>query len=147
MSEKYVPLGKSKFIKRKVYLSHTDSTQAIYYSRYLEWMEAGRMDFLEEVIAPFKEFLEKGLSIMPVKATCEYKRPAFLGDIVLIETKVIDIGLTTVTLKNYFSKEASDSKTLLAEGEVVVVFFDLTKKRPAKVPDFAIEKLKEFEQI
>jgi len=146
MEEKYIPVGKPKFISRKVYLADTDATEIVYYAKYLEWMEAGRMDYLEEVIAPFKEILAQNLTIMPIKASCEYKRPGLLGDIIQIETKVVDIGLTTVTIKNIFSKnDDAGKKILMAEGEVVLVFLDTLKKRPTKVPAFTIEKLKAFE--
>lgn len=145
MSEKYVPTGKPKYIKRKVYLADTDATDTVYYAKYLEWMEAARMEYLEEVVVPFKTFLEKNISIMPVKVSCEYKRPGLLGDIIKIETKITEIGLTTVTLKNIFTKTESEKEILLMEGIVTVVFLDLARKRPAKVPEFAIEKLKEFE--
>jgi len=148
MDEKYVPIGKPKFKSFKVYLAQTDATEIVYYAKYLEWMEAARMDFLEEVIAPFKEILQQNLTIMPIKVNCDYKRPGLLGDIVEVETKVIELGLTTVTLKNIFTKtDESGKKILMAEGEVTLVFLDTLKKRPTKVPDFAINKLKTFEAL
>jgi acyl-CoA thioester hydrolase len=146
MDEKYIPLGKPKFKSFKVYLAQTDSTGIVYYAKYLEWMEAARMDFLEEVIAPFEEILRQNLTIMPIKVNCEYKRPCLLGDMIEVETKVVELGLTTVTLSNIFTKpDATGKKILMAEGQVTLVFLDTLRKRPTKVPEFAVEKLKVFE--
>ena len=82
-------------IERECFLHHTDATGVIYYSRYLEWLEEARLDFLTKKYKPLQEL---DFSFVPTEFDIKYKRPVKLGDKIKIVISVIDISLCSLSL-------------------------------------------------
>ena len=63
----------------------------------------------------------------------EYLRPAFLGDVVLVQTWVANFR-KVLSMRKYRFLRAKD-KVLLAQGETDWVYLDETSGRPASIPE------------
>ena len=72
-------------IEREQYLADTDATGFVDYARYLEWMEACRLDILSAIGSRLDQLKTSGLNAVVLSAACEYKAPIKLGDTVQIQ--------------------------------------------------------------
>lgn len=78
----------------------TDAGGVVYHSRYIDMAERARMMMLHEmgVRCHDLEKAEKPCGFMIHKLEIEYKRPAFLEDVLTVETQVLRIGGATFDL-------------------------------------------------
>jgi acyl-CoA thioester hydrolase len=117
----------------KVYLADTDATGFVYYARYLEWMEAARMDMLCETGTNLGELIGLGISAVVRNVTCSYDAPIRLGDEVEVLTSVTKLAKTNVIISYLFNNLTTGNKA--GTGEVSIVFIDQQAMRPARIPE------------
>ena len=78
----------------------TDAGGVVYHSRYIDMAERARMMMLPEMGVRCRDLekAEKPCGFMIHKLEIEYKRPAFLEDVLTVETQVLRIGGATFDL-------------------------------------------------
>ena len=78
----------------------TDAGGVVYHSRYIDMAERARMMMLHEMGVRCRDLekAEKPCGFMIHKLEIEYKRPAFLEDVLTVETQVLRIGGATFDL-------------------------------------------------
>ncbi len=87
----------------------------------MEFLEEGRWDYTEKNDL-FYFFHEKGINHVTVNTNINYRKSAFAGQVLRIETKVIRRGNKSVTMEQkVFLK---DSDTLIADAEIKNVFIN-----------------------
>jgi acyl-CoA thioester hydrolase len=116
----------------KVYLADTDATGFVYYARYLEWMEAARLDLLSETGTSLIELIDQGVSAVVRNVICNYAAPIRLGDEVEILTSVSKLAKTNVIISYEFNNLTTGNHA--GTGEVSIVFIDANTLRPARIP-------------
>ena len=112
-------------MKIRVYYEDTDVGGVVYHSNYLNFCERGRSDI----------FFQKGLSphsneafFVVKKIECDYIAPAKLGDLLDVETEVIETKRASIILKQSIKRDDE----LLFRAKVLLVF--LKKGRISKIP-------------
>jgi len=125
---------------QKIYLADTDATGFVYYARYLEWMEAARLDLLEESGTNLNELKKSQIGALVKNVSCNYNAPLKLGDEVETETYLSKFGKTNLTVSYNFKNltEQTDAGT----GEVLIVFINTETLRPIRIPENIIESFK-----
>lgn len=118
--------------KQKIYLADTDATGFVYYARYLEWMEAARIDLLEEIGFSFGEILKGSTSAVVRSASANYQAPLRLGETVEISTFISRLGKTNVIISYEFKNISTGQNA--GTAEVSIVFIDKESLRPTKIP-------------
>ncbi|NND72261.1 MAG: acyl-CoA thioesterase [Rhodothermales bacterium] len=73
--------------------------------------------------------------------TIEYKRPAALGDTIVVTTWIDGTDLLRSTRKYTF--ESGDDKTVFATAETVWILVDVSSGRPRRIPADLIELFRE----
>lgn len=129
-------------IERKIYLADTDATGFVYYARYLEWMESGRMDMLERTGIGFRELQQLGLNVVIRKVECSYRSPLRLGDTVMIECSLTELGKASAEIGYRFINQSTSADA--GAGSVSVVFIDGITARPTKIPEDIRKRLEVF---
>jgi len=81
---------------------------------YLNYLEAARMGFLNDVDFDYEAFLDAGYALFVVNINIAYKAPAFLNDILTVQTSPIK----RKRLSGTFLQEVKRKETLLARAEV-----------------------------
>ena len=121
---------------RKVYIHDTDFTGAVYYSRYLEWMEEVRVNFLDceyktvELMAK-----EDGVGFMVTKCDLRYLRVLKFGEMVKIVCNARVAGLTRIGLDyRIYGKDE-----IKARGSVELVCMSIERGIPTRVPSGLVE--------
>ncbi len=115
-------------IKARSY--HLDIFQHVNNARYLEFLEAARWEHFG-VNNTFEKIISKNLSLAVVNINIDFISPAFVNDILLIKTKVISIGNSSVKVQQIISNKQSDK--LIAKAMVTFVAFDPVKMQAHKI--------------
>ncbi|RLL25997.1 YbgC/FadM family acyl-CoA thioesterase, partial [Klebsiella pneumoniae] len=89
---------------------HLDVYQHVNNARYLEFLEEARWDGLENSPA-FQWMMEKNIAFVVVNININYRRPAVLGDVLTVSSKLEQLNGKSGTL--------SQVVTLNPNGEVV----------------------------
>ena len=100
---------------------HLDLFGVVNHARYVEFMEEGRWRYLEQRPRLASDLHAAGVVHSVVNLNIDYRRPARLGDVLRLETRLGRATGRSIT----FSQGAwlADSETPALEGEVTNVFF------------------------
>src|SRR4051812_43272134 len=111
----------------RVRYAETDKMGIVHHANYLVWFEIGRSEICRAKGFSYREMEEKDDSLMVVaEAYCRYKSPAFYEDELTIRTKVEEVR--SRSMRFLYQVYRDSDQTLLAEGETLHVFTDLSKK-------------------
>jgi len=107
---------------------HEDRFGHVNNARYLEFLEEGRWDYLDER-GPQDGF--QALGVFPVVAhlAISYRRPTSAGDRLTITTKVATTGSRKIVMVQTIHQEQSEK--LCCEAEITIVLVDANTGRPA----------------
>jgi acyl-CoA thioester hydrolase len=109
---------------------------------YLTYFEVARMHYWEHV---FSENPYLNLRFLVVRAECDYRSQARLGDILRVSVRIPELRNSSFVL----DYQIIDSATglLVAEGKTVQAFYDDTTKKSRPIPLEVRERIREFEGI
>lgn len=118
----------------RVYYADTDFSGFVYHGRYLEFFERGRTDFLRLKNVHHTELAEGALGGEPIvwvvrRMEIDFKAPAKIDDLLLIQTEVESIRAARVFMKQTISR----GDMLLASARVEAVMIT-TEGRPKRIP-------------
>ena len=127
--------------KIRVRYGETDQMGYMYYGNYAEFYEVGRVEMLRSLGMTYRSMEEDGI-IMPVlDLHCKYYKPAFYDEEITV--KVILDKFPGVRI--HFKYELyNEEKVLINEGETILAFVDVKRKRPCLPPKDFQERLKQF---
>lgn len=121
----------------RVRYAETDQMGIVYYSRYFEYFEIGRLSLLRAYGFPYNEMESKHDCYLPVVEThAKFCHPAKLEDDLIIETKILERPSSILK----FDYEIFRDETFIAKGYTTHVFLNGKTKKPGRPP----KELKEF---
>ena len=130
----------------RVYYDSTDAGGVVYHSRYLDFCERARTEFLRSRgIIQSKLFAESGIGFVVKNANLEFKKSAKLDDLLQISTKIIENNGIIIKMSQeiyLISREGINTpKDLLFEMSVNLVCIN-KNFRPTRIPKDIVEKLR-----
>ncbi len=133
-------VGRSHHYALTVYFEDTDAYGIVYYANYLKFMERARSDMLRSVeIDQFAELAASGSAYAVVEAHLKYRRPARLGDDVLVISTVRQVRAAAVDIQQRVMRQDQ----LLVEGLITAAFLD-GQGRPRRHPRDWVQKFERF---
>jgi acyl-CoA thioester hydrolase len=94
----------------RVYYADTDAGGVVYHSKYLDFCEKARTEFLRfKNIVQSKLFEEDGIGFVVKNAEIEYKKPAKLDDLLNIKTKIIENNGVVIKIEQEIFRENNES--------------------------------------
>lgn len=106
---------------------HLDLYGHVNNARYLEFLEEGRWSFAEENL-DFKVWERLGLVFSVVNININYRRPAFLGEVIEIRTWISRIGKASATIRQEISLKGTEAA--IADADVTFVMVDGGTSKP-----------------
>lgn len=106
---------------------HLDLYGHVNNARYLEFLEEGRWSFAEKNL-DFKAWERLGLVFSVVNININYRRPAFLGDVIEIRTWISRIGKASATIRQEILLKGTE--TAIADADVTFVMVDGGTNKP-----------------
>jgi acyl-CoA thioester hydrolase len=120
-------------LKKRIYYEHTDAGGIVYHTHYIAFCEEARSEiFFQNGIF----FENEGYVVKDIEA--KFISSAKLGDIVEIETKILEIGRVKVKANQSIYK---DDKKIF---EMNVTLAYLKNKKLSKIPQKHLEILNEY---
>ena len=116
----------------RVIYGDTDMMGVVYYATYLRYFEAGRNELLRALGISYRDFEATGNALPVAKVAARYKAPARYDDELTLETKIEEVGHTSIRIGYRLFRAADD--TLLTTGETTHVCID-REGRLKRLPD------------
>ena len=95
----------------RVLYGDTDSGGVVYYANYLRYFEAGRTEYMRELIASYRTLEEQGFILPVVECHVRYKASARYDDLLVVETSLAEVRPASCRFTYRISRE--DGKTLV----------------------------------
>jgi acyl-CoA thioester hydrolase len=96
----------------RVIFGDTDQMGVVYYANYLRYFESARAAYWRDLGRSYKDLVEWGVALPVVEAHCNYKRPAFYEDLLVIETGVSEVRGASLR----FAYRVTRGADVLADG-------------------------------
>lgn len=116
--------GQRHILPVRVYFEDTDAGGIAYHASYIRFAERGRTDLLRLLGTDSRRMIDGSDSHEPAafvvrRMNCDFFRPARMDDLLLVETRVKDLGGASVTLLQTIT--CRDKRIFEAEVTVVLV--------------------------
>jgi acyl-CoA thioester hydrolase len=112
----------------------------IYYSRYLDILEAARGEFFRHIGSPLRQLQETGCIFPVIGVEASYKSPARYDDVLTVEVWITELGGVRLT---FGFRILSANTTLHVEGHTRHVCAGIDEK-PKRLPKDLAERLQPY---
>lgn len=126
----------------RVRLPETDAVGVVYHGTFFTYFDVSRMDYLRN-LGLLEEFRAGDSLNLVVHASADFRSPAKFDDLLLVHTRVLKIGDSSVAFE--FRVDRKTDGRLIAEGRSVHSFIDLKSWTPTRVPDRFRQAVRAFE--
>jgi len=129
-------VGAEHHFALSVYFEDTDAYGIVYYANYLKFMERARSDFIRAVgVDQAAELRANGSAYAVVEVDIRYKKPARLGDDLLVVSTVEQVRASSVDIHQRVMR----GPELMTDARVTAAFLD-GEGRPRRQPKDWVEK-------
>ena len=133
-------MNKSFNHKIKVYYEDTDAGGVVYYANYLKFLERARSEAIADIgLSNQKIKKDFGLLIIVKSCNIEFKKSAYLEDLLKIKSSITSFSKTSLSMKQIISK----GDYIIVNAKVHLVFIN-EKGKPNRIPEEIITKLKPY---
>lgn len=81
--------------KRRVQFYETDAQGIVHHSNYLRYFEEARGELLRSAGMPYSEMRREGYEVVLLSASCEFKKPSYYDEVLLIEIEPQNVNRFT----------------------------------------------------
>jgi len=134
------PLYPEHSIEVAVNYADTDAGGVVYYARYLEYLEAGRMQYLAAIGCDAATAHHDGVMFTVREVHALYKAPARLGDRLVVKNRVTEMSKIHFTFHSEIVQEHSGQILVVADIKCVCV---TREGKLMPVPDVVKKPLEE----
>ncbi len=118
-------------IDLRVYYEDTDAGGIVFYANYLRFAERGRTEYLRNLGFENKSLMDtQGVIFVVRKVTADYLAPAYLDDMLRLETAVTELKNASFTMRQSLFRH----NELIFCVDVILVCVDRAGK-PVRLPD------------
>ncbi len=111
----------------RIYYKDTDMGGIVYHSRYIDFCEMARSEFF---FSHGRSPVVEGCHFAVKKIDADYKKPAFLGDLLDVESRLVALRRTGVQIRHTIQRDHEPIFTM----EILLVFLN-PKGRPVRIPE------------
>lgn len=130
--------GNAHHFALTVYFEDTDAAGIVYYANYLKFMERARSDMIRACgIDLAAELQASGSTYAVAEVSIRYRRPARLGDDLLVVSTVEEIRGVSVMIQQRVMR----GPELLTDATVTAAFLS-ADQRPARQPKAWVERFR-----
>ena len=128
--------------KKRIRYGETDQMGYLYYGRYADLYEIGRIEWLRSVGIRYRDMEAEHGIMLPVKSLqVRYLRPVFFDDLITIKTTLREMPGKEIT---FHTELFNENGKLVNAGTVTLVFVDMHAQKTIAVPRFLVEKISPY---
>lgn len=121
----------------RVYYEDTDSGKVVYYANYLKFFERGRTELLRSFnISQSVLANEQQIAFVVRNCQINYHSPAFLDDLLLVESKIINLGKASIDMQ----QQIACNNKKIASLNISLACINTITFKPCKLP-LTIQKI------
>lgn len=125
-------------LKIRVRYGETDQMSYVYYGNYAAYFEMGRVEWLRNFGASYKEMESNGIMLPVLNLNVNYLKPAKYDDLLKLKTTLRKIPSVKI---EFDFKIFNQKNELLTTGYTSLVFIDMKRNRPTRCPQHLLEKI------
>ena len=129
-------LGIEDFKEIEVRVDDTDLMQVVHSNKYLNYFDDGFISFTQKLGKDCGTLHKEGIVFPVRKVEIEYLKSATFGDKILIHTRILKVGNTSITLAMDCYNNTKSNDTLLVKGSIVRLIMDMNTNKLIKITDF-----------
>lgn len=120
----------------KVRFNDTDAMGIVHFKNYMVYFDDGFVSFMNNVLSPkrIEDTVHEGTVFGIKKVEIIYKGSAKFGDYVIVETRIKEIGTSSITFYHEIFREID--KILIAKVECVRLAMEIKTNKLLNVIDF-----------
>ncbi len=124
----------------RVYYSDTDCGGIVYHARYLDFVEHARTELLRDIGIATKQtgshsaLMAQEMALVVKSANIDYQRPAFLDDLLTVETEIESAKRFSIVFRQTVRREGETLCVVL----VKVAAIDTATMRPKAMPEWFV---------
>jgi acyl-CoA thioester hydrolase len=127
---------------KEVYLYETDAFGHANNVSFVAYMESARFDLFKKLDL-FDPHNVLTLPLILARLECDYKEIARYNDTLTIYSRIGEISSSSFVIDHVFVRESD--QIVVAEGKVVLVYFDHGKKRSMPITEEVRHKLQRYQ--
>jgi len=132
----------SQDVPIRVRYADTDQMGYVYYGKYAEYFEVGRVEALRKLDFRYRDLeKEKGIMLPVASLSIKYKSPAYYDELLTVRTIIREKPTRVISFEHEILNEEGK---LLTEGEVKLVFVDIRTGKSVQAPESLQEQLKPY---
>lgn len=125
----------------RVRYAETDQMGQMYYGRYAELFEVGRVEALRALGFPYRRIEERGVMLPVRDLHVRYHKPVRYDDEIIVRTIIAEPLSVRIRFTYTLLNEAGE---LLTEGDTTLVFVDAVTKRPCRAPEDLVAAISQY---
>ena len=126
----------------RVRYGETDQMGYLYYGRYAEYFEVGRVETIRSLGLTYKELEEQhGIWLPVVSLEMRFVRPAYYDDLLTVHTEIRRLPDEYIT---FHCEIFNEKRKLINAGTVRLCFFAAATKKVVPAPEHLLEKLRPY---
>lgn len=127
----------------RVYYEDTDAGGVVYHANYYKLAERARTEWLRAIGIPNQTLVdEHGVMFVARRSSIEWRKPAKLDDLLVIESRLSGIGKVRMTIRHTIRRD--DVVLSVIDIELVAVNKDIL---PTALPDALLARLPDAAMI
>ncbi len=126
----------------RIYYQDTDAGGIVYHSKYLDFAERARAEFLRDIHCPVVHLLEQDIAFVLRHIDMDFKAPARLDELLTIHTQIGDIKPASITM---FQEVVRDEKVLVSMT-LQLAFINPKTLRPIRIPPHIKELFSQYQK-
>lgn len=119
----------------RVRYGETDQMGIVYYGKYAEYFEVGRVELIRKLGITYKYVEEQGILMPVADLYIKYHKPARYDDLLTIRTTLPELPRSSFLTEYEIFNEGGEK---LVTGKVRLAFFEPSSQRPIRVPAFIL---------
>ncbi|BAJ01757.1 tol-pal system-associated acyl-CoA thioesterase [Shewanella violacea] len=122
-----------------VYYEDTDAGGVVYHSKYLNFFERARTEWLKSMGVKQASLLAEDIAFVVKRAELNFCRPARFEQDLIVETVVIDLKKASLMFEQ---KLIDEEGVIYCEAKVLVACISLSRMRPRAIPQNIVQEFK-----
>ncbi|NRA33695.1 MAG: acyl-CoA thioesterase [Polyangiaceae bacterium] len=127
-------------LRLRVRFCETDAMGIVHHSRYLQYVEAARIEYLMRRGLNYRELNAKGFHMPVIEATSRFKKPARFNDDLNITVRIAKLTRVTTRFDYEVCRADVEGITTLVEGHTLLACVN-AEHRPCRIPDELLEHM------
>lgn len=120
----------------RVRYGETDQMGYVYYGKYAEYFEVGRVELIRSMGLSYKSIEEQGIWMPVADFSIKYHRPGRYDDLLTVNTILKELPRSSF-LTHY--EVTNEKEEMIVTGQVKLAFFHAEKMIPVRVPSFILD--------